>query len=578
MPENRGFDHYFGTMAGVRGFADANVDMNGNVTIFNQKTDQGGVAYLKPWHLNYLGGDWKEKTQCIYSGSNGWTANHKAWNHGTNDHWAIDQNPYSIGFFKKEDIPLHFALAENWVVGDAYQESIMSSTSPNRVVLISGSINSPGGPQQPDQGGNPYIDNNETPGCENGINCYPLKWKTVGEHYEDAGVSWNVFQDLSDNFDDNPYAWFEQFQKAKKGSPLNQKGMVGESLQTFYDRAANGSLPQVSFIVGPMRQSEHTPYSARDGGYLHKKVAEAVIHSPKYSKTALIVSYDETGGWYDHVNPFHAPEGTAAEWFEDPYGGTGNTIIGPGFRVPFWIISPWTRKGGVYTEHSDHNSQILFIEKWLAAKGKNVTTNEMVEWRRQNMGDLVAAFDFENPDYSIPDLPDAPEPDNGGKGHCDTASHEQPPVPYTGPGAIDDMASVVEKGFKPIRGQLTEGRYLVLETNGQALTAQRCSKNTAVKLTPATAKHEKPSQRFVVHQVDPYKNDFLISCIDGRYICGSNILCDDKSQAITFTVDFTPSKGYTFHDRSTSGYFGSMGSLLTSTAPPTYWKIFSVNY
>lgn len=577
--ENRAFDHYYGTMAGVRGFADANVGMNGNVTIFNQKTDKGGVSYVKPWHLNYLGGDWPKKTECIYSGSNSWTENHKAWNHGTNDMWALEQNPYSIGYFRKEDIPLHWALADSYTIADHYYESVMASTSPNRVFLISGSINAPGGPQRPDEGGNPYIDNNENPGCENGINCYPLKWTTTGEKYEEAGVSWNVFQDVGDNFDDNPYAWFEQFQKAKEGSPLNKKGMVGEALNTFYERAANGTLPQVSLIVGPAEQSEHTPYSPADGAYLHRKIAEAVINSPKYSKTALIVSYDETGGWYDHLNPFHSPKDTPAEWFVDPYGGTGDTIVGPGFRVPFFIVSPWTRKGGVYTEHSDHSSQILFIEKWLAAKGKNVTTEEMVHWRRQHMGDLVSAFDFENPDFSVPDLPPAPKPDNNGKGHCATASHERPPVPYTGDGAVDDMASVVEKGFKPIRGQLTEGRYLVIESNGKAVTAQRCSKGSLIRATAATEKHERPAHRFVVHQVDMYKNGFQVTCIDGRYICKSGKLCDSKSDALVFDVNFTPSKGYSFRDQASGKYMALNGDKISfDSDKPTDWKVFSVNY
>lgn len=68
-----------------------------------------------------------------------------------------------------------------------------------------------------------------------------------------------------------------------------------------------------------------------------------------------------------------------------------------GVRVPFYIVSPWTRGGRVFTEHADHNSQILFIEEWLTAKGyNNVRTDEMVHWRRQNMAHLLNALDFEN--------------------------------------------------------------------------------------------------------------------------------------------------------------------------------------
>lgn len=68
-----------------------------------------------------------------------------------------------------------------------------------------------------------------------------------------------------------------------------------------------------------------------------------------------------------------------------------------GYRVPFTIISPWTRGGNVFTEHADHNSQIMFVETWLEALGyKGVITDQMPSWRRAHMSNLVNAFDFDN--------------------------------------------------------------------------------------------------------------------------------------------------------------------------------------
>jgi phospholipase C len=97
------------------------------------------------------------------------------------------------------------------------------------------------------------------------------------------------------------------------------------------------------------------------------------------------------------VLPYTAPKGTQGEWLEDPYDtGFGEIPMGPGFRLPFYIVSPFTRGGNVFTEHADHNSQILFVESWLAAKGYNVTTEQMPEWRREHMSDLTSAFDFTN--------------------------------------------------------------------------------------------------------------------------------------------------------------------------------------
>jgi phospholipase C len=190
-------------------------------------------------------------------------------------------------------------------------------------------------------------------GCDgNGINCYPLKWKTVYEFYEEAGVSWQLYQDTN-NFDDNPLAWFQQFQQANKNSPLAKKGMSFVGLDAFYAAAANGSLPEVSFIVGPAELSEHPPYQPKDGGWLQKQVVDAVINSPKYSSTLLMISFDgkneysracisersklmtcaETGGFGDHVTPFHSPPGTPGEWMKDPLGVFGDVFVGPGMST-----------------------------------------------------------------------------------------------------------------------------------------------------------------------------------------------------------------------------------------------------
>ncbi|KAG8418876.1 hypothetical protein J3459_011932 [Metarhizium acridum] len=501
-----------------------------------------------------------------------------------NDHWALNNTPYSIGYYKRDDLPTQWALAENWVVGDMYQESVVASTSPNRVMWMSGSINVPGGNLSPDLGGNPYIDNYETPGCDdNGINCYPLKWKTAPEYYEDAGTSWQIYQDGTDdydNFDDNPLAWFKQFQHAKRGSSLNTKGMEGRKLQEFYDRAANGTLPEVSIIIGYRELAEHPPYSPHDGAWLENKIAEAVIKSPKYNRTALIISFDETGGWFDHVDPYRSPNGTAGEWYNDK-AGIGYTFTGPGFRVPFYIISPWTRKGGVFVEHADHTSQLQFIEKWQAAKWRFVESREMVPWRRENMGDLLGAFDFENPDYSIPELPKAPEPHRNRQGRFDGASHcmglypePRPPVPYSGDGTTKDMASVVEHGFKPIRGKLTEGRHLVIEMGNYALAS-------ADKLITGKAgnKHDSKNQRWVVHAEELGGTMFKMSSSEsGKYVCADLALCSDKGKAFVFDIRFKPSHGYRFKIKDGKNLVASDKGELSLNSSSAYWTIYSVNY
>jgi phospholipase C len=118
---------------------------------------------LKPWYLNYLGGSWNYSNTCTGAGQNSFQDNHAALNYDLNNHWAVNNTPQSWGHFQRSDIPVHFAIQEGWTVADMYQEGVIAATEPNRVMWMSGSINTPGGPQNPEQGG-AVLDNNGTPG------------------------------------------------------------------------------------------------------------------------------------------------------------------------------------------------------------------------------------------------------------------------------------------------------------------------------------------------------------------------------------------------------------------------------
>jgi hypothetical protein len=123
----------------------------------------------------------------------------------------------------------------------------------------------------------------------------------------------------------------------------------------------------------------------------------------------------------------------------DPYNSDlGSVPVGPGFRVPFTVISPWTRNGGVFTESASHESQTLFLEKWAAAIGKGFTTSEMTQWRRQQMSDLTKMFDFSNKDSSVPSLPQVRKASQDSNGNYNGGSvcqskygGKEPPIPYS---------------------------------------------------------------------------------------------------------------------------------------------------
>ena len=122
-------------------------------------------------------------------------------------------------------------------------------------------------------------------------NCYPFTWTTFPEVLENAGVSWQVWQNF-DNFEDNMLAYFQQYKAAPNGSALREKGISFPGLDAFYEAAAKGTLPAVSYIVGPQELSEHPPNMPQDGAWLQEQVVKAVMNSPKYNETALIISYD----------------------------------------------------------------------------------------------------------------------------------------------------------------------------------------------------------------------------------------------------------------------------------------------
>lgn len=119
-------------------------------------------------------------------------------------------------------------------------------------------------------------------------------WKTFPEYLEEAGISWQVWQDF-DNFEDNMLAYFQQYQVAKNGSALRKKGNSYPGVDAFFEAAAKGALPQVSWIVGPQELSEHPPNMPKDGAWLQKRVVDAITSSPAYNGTVLIISYD--GEW-----------------------------------------------------------------------------------------------------------------------------------------------------------------------------------------------------------------------------------------------------------------------------------------
>ncbi|MFC1419513.1 phosphocholine-specific phospholipase C [Streptacidiphilus cavernicola] len=398
MQENRSFDHYYGTLNGVRGFGDrATIQLAGGYSVFNQPN---GSARQYPWAFSSTtaagGADPERLAQCNGDLAHSWSDQHAAWNNGKLDSWVSAKgNVRTLGHLTRADIPFHYALADNWTICDAYHCSIISATGPNRTYLWSGTIDPAG------KAGGPAYDGGDESG---------LRWQTYAEALQNAGVTWKVYQNADDNFGDNGLAYFKQFSSAPASSPLSSRGMGSvppATGRTPDDIAAAiradvlaGSLPQVSWVVSDQASSEH-PYATRqDGAHFVHLVMDALNADPDvFNSTVLFLNYDENDGFFDHVPPPVAPAGTTDEF----YGGAN---IGLGIRVPMTVISPWSRGGWVNSEVFDHTSVIRFLEQWTQAIGKPASCPNISAWRRSVCGDLTSTLDFTAPVFGMPALPD----------------------------------------------------------------------------------------------------------------------------------------------------------------------------
>lgn len=385
MQENRSFDHYFGTLAGVRGFGDAlALVLADGRSVFHQPDPTNPRGYVLPFHLDTR----TTSAQKIPSTNHSWKAQHAAWNHGRMDRWITarrdsdkEKAPFVMGYHTRADVPFHYALADAFTICDAYHCSVLGPTWPNRTYWMTGTIDAAG------EYGGPMIANKKIPGG--------YRWTTYAERLQDAGVNWKVYQQ-QDNYGCNVLEYFQAFQMAAGDSDLYRRAMLREPAGTFEDDARNDRLPAVSWLIPTSTESEHPDYMPAAGAAFIASKLEAIAARPEvWAKTAFILSYDENDGLFDHVPPPVPPVAAPGEFVQgQPIGG--------GFRVPCIIVSPWTVGGWVCSERFDHTSVLRFLEKWTGVAEPNISA-----WRRRTFGDLTAAFRFADRTAPAPGIPDA---------------------------------------------------------------------------------------------------------------------------------------------------------------------------
>jgi len=390
MQENRSFDHYFGTLAGVRGFGDPRpATLPDGRPVFYQPDPTMRDGYVTPFHLDTK----TTSAQRLHDLSHAWRALHESWNGGRADGWVTAHirtdgrsGPLTMGYYTRDDLPFYYALADAFTICDGYHCSVMGPTNPNRYYWMSAWID----PER--RNGGPATDNSGR----------RYTWETYPERLERAGVSWRIYRpEITAEY---PVGLdvimnFAAFQDAPKASGLYENAAKQRSVETLLNDIRTGNLPSVTWIVPPYELCEHPDMLPAAGEDYLRRILEAFRSNPKlWARTAFVVNYDENDGLFDHVVPPTPPIGTPGEYID-------GAPIGLGFRVPCLVISPFSRGGYVCDDTFDHTSTLRLIEARFGVEVPNLTA-----WRRSTCGDLTAAFGFGQPaDASFPALPQTAE-------------------------------------------------------------------------------------------------------------------------------------------------------------------------
>jgi phospholipase C len=411
MQENRSFDHYFGTLRGVRGFSDPRpVMLPSGRSVFHQPKARGSDAVVTPYPMDPA----TTRAQTMVSLDHSWKGGHDAWRRY--DGWIAAKTPYTMGYFRREDLPFYYALADAFTICDGYHCSIFGPTNPNRMFLFTGTSGLAVGDAGPQVATNPPEEPNETADPANDARGFKgFGWPTYAERLEAAGISWRVYQEF-DNYGDNALAYFANFRGIGPDSPLYQRARAwvdgsnagnaktsdGEHLvAAFAADVAADRLPQVSWIVAPYKLCEHPSATPAAGEDLTARLIAALASNPAvWGKTALILNYDENDGFFDHVPPLVPPTaGAPGKSTADLAGETyKDTPVGLGPRVPLIVVSPWTKGGFVNSQTFDHTSVLRLLETRFGVAEPHITP-----WRRAVTGDLTSVFDFAAPDRAFKD-------------------------------------------------------------------------------------------------------------------------------------------------------------------------------
>ncbi len=348
MQENHTFDNYFGTYPGAEGIPDG-------TCMPVDPYDRKNKECVKPFHIGDRPIDDLDHSLGTFN---------LQYNDGKMNGfvYALTQRnqdgSMALGYYDDRDLPYYWNLADEYVLFDHFFSSDHGGSFANHMFWVSG------------QQGDSRI-------SEKG---YP-DLVTVFDRLEERGISWKFYVQ---NYDPNiTYRTVDQFNGNRASQViwvplLNIDRFLDDpelsshivDLNEYYTDLENGTLPAVAYIA-PSGASEHPPGSIRSGQKFVKSLIQALMRSDSWESSAFLVTYDDWGGWYDHLKPPQVDE------------------FGYGLRVPAFMVSAYARRGHIDSTVLDFTSILKFIEEnWDI---------EPLARRDAKANSFMSAFDFTQP-------------------------------------------------------------------------------------------------------------------------------------------------------------------------------------
>jgi phospholipase C len=333
--ENRSFDHLLGWLPGANG-------KQAGLTYVDRAGQQHGTFALAP---DFQGCSYADPDHS-YDGAR------VEWSNGACDGWLRANDLWSIGYYRRQDLPFLGKAAPAFTTCDNFYASIMGPTFPNRIYSLSGVTD--------------RLSNTTT----------RIELPTIFDRLSSKRVSSGYYYD---NF---------SFMLLYQTHRNLQHGHA-----TFFKQCRTGKLPAFSYVdprwtfhdSGPASGSEgnddHPHADIRAGESFLSQVYNAVTSSPAWPRTLLVITFDEWGGFFDHVSP------PAAKDVKPEYEQRG-------FRIPAVLISPFARRGRVAHGTYDHTSVLKLLE-WRFGL-------EPLSQRDAEAANLATALDFSHRNLKVP--------------------------------------------------------------------------------------------------------------------------------------------------------------------------------